>query len=101
MSPEREVEAPEEQSARDLRHGSYTGPAQVAYFQGAQVAMALKLWRKGIRLNGRTRLRDLLDIATSLTGSEYPRSKSGAAAAERDLMLVLARAQAERLEDDK
>lgn len=100
MSPERKVEAPEQQSARELRHGSYEGPAQVAYFQGAQVAIALKLWRQGIKMTGRTRLRDLLAIATSLTGTEYPRSKSGAAAAERDLVLVLARAKAEREEAD-
>ena len=96
MSAKRKVEAPEQQSARELRHGFYEGPGQVAYFQGAQVAMALKLWRKGIKLNRRTRLSDLLAIATSLTGSEYPRSKSGAAAAERDLMLVLAKARSER-----
>jgi len=95
MNPKRKMEAPAEQSARDLRHGSYVGPSQVAYFQGAQVAMALKLWRKGIKLTGRTRLTDLLAIATSLTGFEYPRSKAGAAAAEMDLLLVLARAQAE------
>ena len=96
MSAERKIEAPESQSARELRHGSYVGKDQVAYFQGAQVAVALKLWRRGIKLTGRTRLSDLLAIATSLTGSEYPRSKSGAAAAEKDLLLVLARAQAER-----
>ena len=86
---QKEVEAPSDGDGR-----SFVGVAQVNYFAAIQLAMALRLWGKGIRAFRHARLRDLLAMATSYTGSTYPNNKRGAGLAERDLLLVIEAAKA-------
>jgi len=62
------------------------GMAPTVYVYRAMACKgALKLWTKGLKINRRTKLSDLLRTASAYTAVTYPRSKAGAEQAIADL----------------